>query len=137
MHQSQAAIIPPSQTIHIVNTSTASSPKQAPIKIRNLSNSSVVSSPLQPALSPQPAAALLANVQVQRGAPLRALVLANNSSTTVVNTTGSLLTLAQANALKKEHFPDVVFKSLNFEELAVSIWKDRIFLKIDKSLHLG
>ena len=138
---SLANIIP--TTIHIVNNTgngTAApvaslpnglnSPKQTPIKIRNVIASSSPAA-LSAISSASPTTCSSPNTAHQRipqqaavATPLRALVINNNSglAVTATNVAPTLLPLASVANLQKLHFPHVKFKCLNFEELAVSFY---------------
>ena len=129
-------------TIHIVNntgTATAApiaslsnglnSPKQTPIKIRNViaSSSPATLSAISSASSTSCSSPNTAHQRIPQQAaavatPLRALVINNNSglAVTATNVAPTLLPLASVVNLQKLHFPHVKFKCLNFEELAVS-----------------
>jgi hypothetical protein len=136
----------PSSTIHMVNSLPLnSSPnvnkiqnfnsKQAPVKIRNVI--ATVSSPQSsPANSngPTTIGQITTIRQNNPQTPLRALVLNNNSNSlqssnidssisncinnTVNEINANVLPLSSVINLQKQHFPNLVFKCLNFEELA-------------------
>ena len=134
------------QTIHIVNNSTT--PKQAPIKIRNLATTSIATtSPgtlttqgqiltninktgTTSISSPVSVIQRTSNLQAGNGTPLRALVINNNNNSasspaaaaaTIVQSTPMLVPLAQVAVIQKQFFPELKFKCLSFEELGVSL----------------